>query len=78
MARKKTYVARAKGVVKTTSREDHMAKTAVVSRVGKSGRFVVKKDSGDTEVVMAHPKTSATVKSIVTKRRDALKRLANR
>ncbi len=52
--------------------------TAVVSRSTKSGKFVVSKDSGNSEVVTAHDKTPETVKSIIAKRRDALQRLANR
>jgi len=70
--------ARAQGGVKTTSGEDRMAKTATVQREGQGGRLVLKKDSGDVEIVTAHSKTPATVKSIVAKRRDALKQLANR
>jgi hypothetical protein len=85
MAEKKSHIVRTKSgkvlaqdLMNTMPREDRVAKTAAVYRDGKSGRFIVKKDTGDIEVVTAHPKTSATVKSIVAKRRDALKRLANR
>ncbi|WP_339772989.1 hypothetical protein [uncultured Pseudosulfitobacter sp.] len=53
-------------------------KTATVSRSSKSGVFVVSKDSGNSEVVTAHDKTPETVRSIISKRRDALQRLANR
>tara|TARA_R110002033_G_scaffold5947_4_gene24373 strand:- start:4451 stop:4714 length:264 start_codon:yes stop_codon:yes gene_type:complete len=87
MTKAKDYVARNgsgqvtghyKKVAPAADNSARGGKTAVVSRSTKSGVFIVSKDSGNPEVVTAHKKTPETVKSIISKRRDALQRLANR